>query len=536
MLRLMVVGIAWLLFSPAFAGEQQSHWAFQPLRDVVPPTIDDPWIQTPVDSFILRQLQEHGLTPAPPAARRDFIRRAHFALTGLPPEYDDVVAWLDDDATPDDHFARRLVERLLASPQFGVRWGRYWLDVARYSDTKGYAYAVEQPEFFHAWRYRDWIIDALNGDMPYDRFIELQIAADQVLENGNCETNDLAAMGFLTLGRRFLGVEQDIIDDRIDVVTRGVLGLTAACARCHDHKFDPIPTADYYALYGIFKSSREHLAALNAEPANDPELVKLQTELNTIFDREADAAEQAFLERADEYLAASLDLSKVPRPAFTEIVLPSAVNPAQIRRWHEYLSQSDKESNPVFGPWKTLAIAAPDAVPATLRVLTEQARHNSVVLEKLASSAATSMEHVARCYAEVFKEAAAGPHLDAAWYEIIAVMRNPDSPFVISRKHPHDVEWLFHNTALNAVKGAYAKVERRIAALDEKAAYTVALEDRPVPQNMRILLRGDYCTQDHEVPRSGLSLLDNKPLINDGSGRLQLARSITASDNRSPRE
>ncbi|MEZ5327428.1 MAG: DUF1549 and DUF1553 domain-containing protein [Verrucomicrobiales bacterium] len=528
MLWFVVASLASLLISPAIAGEAGGHWAFQPLRDAAPPNAQNPWIQNPVDAFILRRLQDEKLDPSPPATRRDFIRRTYLAMTGLLPSYDELAGWLDAVDEPDDRVAQQLVDRLLASPQFGVRWGRYWLDVARYSDTKGYAYAVEQPDFFHAWRYRDWVVNAINTDMPYDRFIELQLAADRLLLLGDCATSDLAAMGFLTLGRRFLGVEQDIIDDRIDVVTRGALGLTVACARCHDHKFDPVPASDYYALYGIFKSSREWLAPLSSEVEQDAELDQLLAELKVVFNREADAVEKSFLERAEEYLVASLDLSKVPRPAFTEIVLPDAVNPAQIRRWHEYLGQSDKKANPVFAPWKALEMAHSNDFSAILEKLSGQNDVNPIVVNRLAEApVVASMGDVAIRYATLFKEAANNTSSGVAWDEIRTVMRAPDSPFVIPRTHPHDVEWLFHNTALNAVKTAYANVERRIVALSERANYTIALEDRPTPLNMPVLLRGDYCTQGEEVPRASLSLLPNRQRVLRGSGRLELARSIT---------
>ena len=149
----------------------------------------------------------------------------------------------------------RLVERVLALPRFGERWGRHWLDVARYADTKGYLAGNQARLFTHSYTYRDYVIDAFNADLPYDRFIIEQLAADK-LELGD-DKEPLAAMGFLTVGRRFLNNPHDIIDDRIDVVTRGMMGLTVSCARCHDHKYDPIPIADYYSLYGVFASSHE---------------------------------------------------------------------------------------------------------------------------------------------------------------------------------------------------------------------------------------------------------------------------------------
>ena len=177
------------------------------------------------------------------------MRRLKYDLLGLPPTIEELQAFQND--TSSDAYAK-LIDRYLASPHFGERWARHWLDVSRYADTKGYVFQ-EDRNYPDAWRYREWVINALNQDLPYDQFIVRQIAADQASEN----ENDLHAMGFLTLGRRFLNNSHDIIDDRIDVVTRGLMGLTVACARCHDHKYDPVPTADYYSLYGVFASSHE---------------------------------------------------------------------------------------------------------------------------------------------------------------------------------------------------------------------------------------------------------------------------------------
>ena len=496
-----------------------SHWAFQPIRPVEPPELSDPWVRTPVDAFILKRLRDRGLAPAGEAPAREFVRRAHLTLIGLSPPFGSV------DGPHDAVDVEQLIDRLLASPQFGVRWARHWLDVARYSDTKGYAYAVEQSEFYHAWRYRDWVVDAVNADLPYDAFLERQIAADRLLLEGKCDTRDLAAMGFLTMGRRFLGVEQDIVDDRIDVVTRGLLGLTAACARCHDHKFDPIPIADYYALYGIFKSSPERVTSLQPDPADDAELEKLHEAYAALFNKEADAAEKTFLARVDEYLVAALDLSTVPPPAFTEIVRADAVNPAQIRRWHEFLNQSIRDTDPIFAPWKALGDVPPDKFSRTLTSLKEgKLEVNSVVLAKLEGVA--TMKEVALRYAELFKAAKGGQ--GEGWDAIRQSMKAPGSPFLIPREHPHDVEWLFHNGPHTAVKKAFASYERRLVALRENAAYAVTLGDRPVPVNMPVLKRGDYLNQGGEAPRGTLSLLPGAGLrIESGSGRLEFAKSIT---------
>jgi hypothetical protein len=230
----------------------KSHWAFQPIRrPAVPLTNILPATTNPIDHFIAAKLEEKGLSFSPPADRQTLIRRAYFDLIGLPPSADAVMQFVNDPSP--DAFAR-VVDELLASPHYGERWGRYWLDVARYSDTKGYVFQEERA-FPYAYTFRDYVIRSLNEDKPYDRFLIEQLAADK-LDLGD-DKRPLAGMAFLTLGRRFLNNQHDIIDDRMDVVTRGMMGLTVACARCHDHKYDPIPSADYYSLYGIFASSSE---------------------------------------------------------------------------------------------------------------------------------------------------------------------------------------------------------------------------------------------------------------------------------------
>ncbi len=276
--------------SPAAAAKE--HWAFQAVQRPSVPLVDhaDP-PGNPIDAFVWARLAEKQLAASPLADRRTLIRRLSYSLTGLPPSPEDVDRFIAD---PDPLAYERLVDRLLESAEYGEHWARHWLDVARYSDTKGYVYVREERFWTHAWAYRDWVVRSLNEDMPYDRFLLLQLAADQVEDR---RQSDLAAMGFLTLGRRFLGVKRDIIDDRIDVVCRGTMGLTVACARCHDHKYDPIPSADYYSLYGVFDSCVEQLVPLensHADEAFAKELLKRQTDLaNQLATRRAESSARA---------------------------------------------------------------------------------------------------------------------------------------------------------------------------------------------------------------------------------------------------
>ncbi len=237
-----------------YGGAGRAHWAFQkPKLSEIPAVKDELWGQTPIDRFVLAKLEENGMAPNPRADKRTLLRRAYFDVIGLPPTPEQVDAFVKDESP--DAFAK-VVDELLASPRYGERWGRHWLDVARYADTKGEVRRQqEDPRYPFAWTYRDYVIDAFNKDKPFDRFIIEQIAADRL--NLGTDKSALAALGFLTLGNHFNGMVPDIVADRIDLVTKGFLGLTVTCARCHDHKFDPISQKDYYALYGIFSSSYE---------------------------------------------------------------------------------------------------------------------------------------------------------------------------------------------------------------------------------------------------------------------------------------
>ncbi|MCH2580078.1 MAG: DUF1549 domain-containing protein, partial [Planctomycetes bacterium] len=228
-----------------------SHWAFRQIRDPGPPGDTTEWAINPIDLFVLSRLKKSGMPPSQPARRGKLLRRTTFALLGLPPPPEELYSFEKDDSPG---AWEKVVDRLLSSASYGERWGRHWLDVARYSDTRGYVFTAERKYPF-SYTYRDYVINSFNDDLPFDTFIRHQVAADR-LALGE-DKRPLAALGYLTLGRRFLNNKHDIIDDLIDVVTRGMMGLTVQCARCHDHKYDPIPTADYYSLYGIFASSRE---------------------------------------------------------------------------------------------------------------------------------------------------------------------------------------------------------------------------------------------------------------------------------------
>jgi Protein of unknown function (DUF1549)/Protein of unknown function (DUF1553) len=248
-----------LLAMPLRAEEavQAPHWAFQPVREpALPPVKNAAWCRTAIDRFILARLESKGSVPAPAADRRTLIRRVTFDLTGLPPTASEIEAF-ERDRAPDAY--ARLVDRLLDSSHYGEHWGRHWLDVVRYADTAGETADYPVPL---AWRYRNWVIDAFNADQPYDEFLREQIAGDLLARNGPRDryAARVTATGYLAISRRF-GFDSEnyhhlTIQDTIDNLGQSVLGLTLGCARCHAHKFDPISMGDYYALYGIFESTR----------------------------------------------------------------------------------------------------------------------------------------------------------------------------------------------------------------------------------------------------------------------------------------
>ena len=240
--------------------QARQFWAFRPVQAPEVPQPKSPgWVRTPVDAFILEKLKSQHLAPVAEASKRTLIRRATFDLIGLPPTPEEVQAFLADDS-PDAY--RALIERLLESPHYGERWGRHWLDVARYADSNG---LDENIAHGNAWRYRDYVVAAFNADKPFDRFVQEQIAGDLLLEECDSDAlrrDALTATGFLSLGPKVLAegdetkMQMDIVDEQIDTIGRAFLGMTLGCARCHSHKFDPISQADYYALAGIFQSTR----------------------------------------------------------------------------------------------------------------------------------------------------------------------------------------------------------------------------------------------------------------------------------------
>lgn len=538
---------------------QRKHWAFQPVVDPpLPSVVDVSWCRNPVDTFVLAQLEANGMHPSPRADRRTLIRRATYDLTGLPPTPSEVQDFVADPAADSDVY-ERLIERLLDSPQYGVHWARKWLDVARYSDTKGYVPGAEERNFIQSAAYRDWVVDAFNNDLPYDRFLLLQIAADQIAPD---EPQALAAMGFLTLGRRFQGVTHDIIDDRIDVLTRGTMGLTVACARCHDHKYDPIPTADYYSLYGVFQNCKERQVRIAEPPVPDAsyeavqaELKKRQAKRDEVLATQIAAANERVRRRCTDYLLTQLELHRYPEEGFGQVLGVDDIQPMFVRRWQAFLAEAGQRKDPVLAAWHRYAQLPTEDFASRAEEVTQFLREMPASsLNPMVAAAFQeppgSMREVAERYGRLLsdidreweqlcseaKEKSTEPPQSLANADAEAIRqvlyaenspcRVPDEPIV-------NIEFFFDRGTRETIWNAQSAFDRWVIQSPQAPTFAVALVDRTWLREPRVFRRGNSANKGEQVPRRFLSLLAGRdaPAFTHGSGRMELARGIVDPEN-----
>jgi hypothetical protein len=513
------------------AGAEKKHWAFQPIKSpAIPAVKNSRWIQSPADAFILSALEKKQIAPNPQADKRTLIRRAAFDLLGLPPKPEEVDEFLADKSP--EAFAR-VVERYLNSPHYGERWARYWLDIARYADTKGYVFEEERRYPF-AYTYRDYVIRAFNDDLPFDQFIIEQIAAD-LLPLGD-DKRPLAALGFLTLGRRFLNNQPDIIDDRIDVVTRGMLGLTVTCARCHDHKFDPIPTKDYYSLYGVFASSSEPgtkpLLGSTALPPQYPEylkeLEKREKELKDFRESKEAEVRAKLHSQVGDYLLVVHDSAKGDGEKKESLARQRKLSPNVAQRWKSSLETWSKEPHPIFAPW--FAICDGKEIPTNgLNPLVAQAFSEPVKSPKDAAEKYNALfAQIDKQWTELKGSAKALP--DANAEALRQILYAPDAPCNVEGQ---TLARLLDTPAQQKLRALRRKVDELDATHPGAPPRAMALVDNANPSNPHVFVRGNANNQGPEVPRQFLALLagENRKPFQKGSGRLELAQAIASRDN-----
>jgi hypothetical protein len=517
----------------------RGHWAYQ--KTVAPPVPEiknASWASNPIDAFILSKLENAGLEPARSADRRTLIRRAYFDLIGLPPTPREVEEFLHDSSR--DAFSR-VVDRLLANPHYGERWGRYWLDVARYADTKGYV-GREESKYPYAYTYRDYVIRAFNDDKPYNRFVIEQIAADK-LPLGR-DKAALAAMGFLSVGRRFINVIPEIIDDRIDVVCRGTMGLSVGCARCHDHKFDPIPARDYYSLYSIFSNSREpsdlpvigEPSDKSAYQAFAKELAARQHDLDLFFEREYHklVAPLRSAKKIADYLMATR-ASQIDPQAYAAGGIGRS--PFMVDRWREYLRKSAEGDDSIFRAWRAYASLAvgdfPQKAKSTIAVLTRQAERplHPAVLAAFQGTPPASLREVAERYGVLLAQFDSRDRLaDEAAEQLRQVLYGVGSPFELRREQLENLFLQEDREQFILIAGAIDSLKANSPGAPPRA---MILLDAERCEPAHVHLGGNADRQGEEVKPHFLTCLagERAPAFTNGSGRLELAQAITASEN-----
>jgi hypothetical protein len=538
--------------------DKRDHWAFKlPQVPKVPTVKNESWCFNKIDYFILSKLEEKEIIPAPLASKETLLRRAYFDLIGLPPTPKEIEQFIQDES-PKAY--EKVIDRLLADKGYGERWGRHWLDTARYSDTTGITtfQRLDDYRLPYAWTYRNWVFDAINADMPYDMFLKNQLAADRIPDNN---VSNLAALGFLTVGQRFNNAN-DTINDRIDVVGRGMLGLTLACIRCHDHKFDPLTIADYYALKGVFLSC--------TEPTEGPVINKkegfqeFQAKLNELEQKSIDAYYKIQREEADffgknaspitEYIILMGKDTNADRKKLAGEIQTKHKWDARIARHIE--SAVGRHFNPndkILGPFFKLVHVKENRDDVLSKMLQDTKTYSPIVLnflkqqpQPLTDDIHTVAELVGKLFAEV------EPQRANLFAQITNASFDPDD------KDAYNIS--VFPSALNLAKNMNFETMRveakkwSIEMQDKlRASNTIqqinefkltatnglvramAVEDAVKPTNSPLFPRGNppAAGQATIVQRRFLEILnpEKTPFSDKESGRLELAEAIATKDN-----
>ena len=571
-------------------GPGREHWAFRRVEDPALPEVEnEAWVSRDLDRFILSRLEERGLAPVAPADRRTLLRRATFDLIGLAPTEAEIEDFLADEGPA--AFAK-VVDRLLASPHYGERWGRHWLDVARYADSNG---LDENIAFPNAFRYRDYVVDSLNRDKPFNRFVREQIAGDLMPADSDAQRfEQITATGFLMLGPKVLAEQDvdkmliDIVDEQVNTLGRAFLALPVGCARCHDHKFDPIPTADYYAMAGILRSTEtmsdaagmrwlERPLAPEDEIAGYEAAQKLVAEAQEKVDdvvREQNdvlrgprrAALADYLLAAEEaYPSWSDDEAKQEeaRETIAGVAQGRGLEPPVLERWvrafHRYREGPPVEGDApspstVFVIWNAYAASSPDRYEQVTEELRAIIASEKVLIAPLTRSlvrgpAPKTLEEIAWRYASLFAT------IEIAWEEHLMRLGLKDedelspSDFRLPREQ-EELRWLVYDgyfcilcldqeeeerlypqEALEQLAELRAEVERLGEASPPAPPYAMAV-DETATVDLPVHIRGSHLNLAEEPERRGyLKVTDHlvppPPVADDTSGRLELARWIT---------
>ncbi len=501
---------------------QKDFWSFRPLQQPPLPAVSDQaWVRSPIDRFVLAALEANQLTPAPPADPLTLIRRATLDLTGLPPSEEEVRAFLAD---PSPNAFAIVVDRLMASPRYGEKWGRHWLDVARYADSTG---ADEDYRYPHAWRYRDYVIDAFNHDVPFDRFMREQIAGDLLppAAGQNVNTAGIVATGFLALGPKLVAEQDkvkmfyDIVDEQIDVAGKAFLGLTISCARCHDHKFDPISTKDYYSLASIFASTKQlsqiegtvsklYFAPLVAKDvaaeyeAHQKRLADKQKEIDAVIGVEATRYRDLLAPEMARYMTAARRVYQSGEAK------DASLDEALLQRWVDYLKPT-KERRPHLELWYK---SEAEAINYQRDFLAEAARRTKAQEEFRIRS------EEARARGE---KPPIPPKFLAGENRFYTEVATGKGPLTLPAQEPEKIYTEAARKKIDALNAELRKIKD--AAPPEPPFACAVAEDQPVEQ--RVFLRGNPDSKGETVPKRFPTILagEQQQPISQGSGRMELA-------------
>ena len=501
---------------------QRSFWSFQPIKKLGLPAVkNSKWARGAIDRFVLARLEREGLHLTSMADRRTRLRRASYDITGLPPTPEQTEAF-EMDRSPNAW--EKVVDRLLASSQYGERWGRYWLDVARYADDK--LNSTQDEPYTNSFRYRNWVIHALNSDMSYKDFVKAQIAGDLMPSK---DLNQYAA------GTGFFALSPEMQDERVDALTRGFMGLTVACAQCHDHKFDPIPTKDFYSLQGILNSSE-----LNESPLADEKIVEawkaekkeveiVEKRIKEFYDNQSRIMGEVLASQTASYLMATQGVGDI-----------NSLDAETLARWKKYLI-SERLYHPFLSQFRSLA----KVKAAEAELWAEARKFETLLLAIHEEKKLVDEKNRVVLGVDPTRNDLSQTQLHAMERDQTVLWRDMFDRSITDAggafNYGSGVMYYGKGTIERFLAGPWKTYldeqkkleEAKRKVLPEQYPYLQTLKDKEKPADMKIFVRGDRNNQGDLAPRRFVAILSGKdrPLFHQGSGRLQLAEAIADDKN-----
>ncbi len=532
-----------------------NHWSYLPIKKPTVPSTEIHWSDNPIDNFIYNNLKLNELKPSYIADDRILIRRAYYDLIGLPPTESEIISFINDS---NSNKWEILIDRLLSSPEYGERYGRHWLDTSRYSDTTGTVNVNQEPRYTYSYTYRDYVIKSFNTDKPFNQFILEQIAADKL----NTPKENLAALGFLTLGKNS-GNANDVIDDRIDVITKGFMATTVVCARCHDHKFDPISTKDYYALHGILNSSyvpSDEGKPIISEIKQTKEYIdylkeksKVEEEIRTFIDDKYKSAISDFTTNTAKYLYGGYLLNNVAESNRVNFVRENSLNPRMIQRWGQSIKVSlsvSKRQNlkgkgsykgeigDVFIPYaKMFKISSKDFEKEFKIMISENEEIiNPFLLRHIKELQIRTMNDLSQAYQSAVMESlrtTSANIIGLSEFKSAIFKNNGPLEFdkdTFQKYYSDNGKTMKYDNELRQQRGKLTTLEISNPATPKRA---MVLLDKDSPSNSNVLIKGDPNTRGPLVPRRFIETFNylNPNNFTNGSGRLELAYAIANDKN-----